>query len=166
MTRQDKGSARQARGRGLAKKRGVGPDRATPKSDVSPRWTLRYSQRILDEDLTEVGHAALAIAREACEKKLAIAPDQYGDPLRKPLHGLYKLKVSHVRIVYHVETTAHELWVLMIGNRRDIWAENQGEILERVEEEQAKASARAAEPRKKTSQRATGKRDQRPRPSK
>lgn len=95
-------------------------------------WRLRYSVRILTDDIDEVGHAALVHARTACEKKLGAAPEQYGAPLHHPLHGLRKLSVSHVRIAYHVEVEAHEVWILMIRNRRDIWDEDQGEILDRL----------------------------------
>ncbi|MDQ6831400.1 MAG: hypothetical protein M3081_21270, partial [Gemmatimonadota bacterium] len=109
-------------------------------SATKAAWTLRYSSRILTEDLPGVGHAALARAKAACEKKLAIAPEQYGDPLHHPLHGLRKLKTSHVRIVYHVEPIAHEVWILMIGDRRDIWDEEQDEVLARMTTERTKAT--------------------------
>lgn len=45
------------------------------------------------------------------------------------MHGLFKLKASHLRIAYHIEKSAHEVWILMIGDRREIWAEDQPEIL-------------------------------------
>jgi len=40
--------------------------------------------------------------------------------LHSPLHGLYKLKTSHIRIVYHVEVARHKVWVLMILGRRGV----------------------------------------------
>ena len=113
---------------------------------VAP-WRLRYSARILTDDIDEVGHAALVLARTACEKKLGAAPELYGAPLHHPLHGLRKLSVSHVRIAYHVEVEAHEAWILMIGNRRNIWDEDQGEILERLATERKRhADAQAPTP--------------------
>lgn len=138
---------RQDRGRGTASThtpvgQGSHPsDAQGPAPSIPPEqkpWRLRYSERILDEDIDEVGHAALAFARTACEKKLAKDPEGYGDPLRDPLHGLFKLKASHVRIAYHIQAAAHEVWVLMMGNRRDIWDHDQATILDRMEEERAR----------------------------
>lgn len=68
----------------------------------------------------------------AIDKKLPLDPHQYGDGLRPPLDGLYKLKSSHVRIVYHIEDADHEVWVLMMADRSVIWDRHEGEILGRL----------------------------------
>ena len=115
----------------------------TARADVAAPWRLRYSPLILSDDIDDVGHAALKLARAACEKKLASEPQQHGAPLHHLLHGLRKLSVSHVRIAYYVEVATHEVWILMIGNRRDIWDEDQGAILERLGSERKQHSAAA-----------------------
>lgn len=116
------GKGRQAADRSDAD---VDPAAATP-------WRIRFAEAILTEDLAGIGHAALAVAKSVIDKKLKVAPEHYGARLHKPLHGLWKLKTSHVRIVYHVEVALHEVWVLMIGARRDIWNEDQDTILTRL----------------------------------
>ncbi|MGH2361939.1 MAG: type II toxin-antitoxin system RelE family toxin [bacterium] len=78
------------------------------------------------------------------DKKLKIDPEGYGDNLHHPLHGLYKLKSSYVRIVYHIEAADSEVWILMIAGRRDIWDTGQDEILERYVEEVGKRAVRRA----------------------
>lgn len=93
---------------------------------------MRFAGRILSEDLKKIGHAALEVARSTIDKKLKLDPEKYGQRLHSPLHGLYKLKSSDIRIAYHVEKARREVWVLMIGNRRDIWDEEQAEILARL----------------------------------
>jgi mRNA-degrading endonuclease RelE of RelBE toxin-antitoxin system len=93
-------------------------------------WRIRFVRSVLDTDSHDVGAAAMEIAQRAIEKKLKVDPLQYGDRLHRPLHGLYKLRSSDVRIVYHVEEETREIWILAIGNRRDIWHE-QGAILQR-----------------------------------
>lgn len=102
---------------------------------IVPPWRIRFSRKLLTEDFHTVGHAAFQIARAAIEKKLTVDPQGYGTPLRSPLQGLYKLKASHIRIVYHVEPDTGEVWILMIGDRRDIWSERQAEILGRLDAE-------------------------------
>ena len=106
-----------------------------PKPAKPPTWTVRYAEKILEDDLDDVGHAAFQMARKAIDKKLKVAPDQYGESLHDPLHPFRKLKASHIRIVYRVNPDAAEVLVLMVGDRRDIWDTEQTEILDRYEEE-------------------------------
>lgn len=115
---------------------GKSPAEAPPASSASGEvpWRLRFAKRILHEDLREIGHAAYETAKHAIEKKLRTHPEQYGEPLRAPLQGLFKLKSSHVRIAYHLERSAHEVWILMIGDRRTIWKSHEKDILRRLEE--------------------------------
>jgi mRNA-degrading endonuclease RelE of RelBE toxin-antitoxin system len=120
----------------MARRRGKGesanlPHPPEPSASEVP-WRVRFAERILAEDLKKIGRAALELARSAIDKKLKVEPERYGQRLHSPLHGLYKLKASHIRIAYHVEKARREVWVLMIGNRRDIWDEDQAEILERL----------------------------------
>lgn len=71
-------------------------------------------------------------AEEAIKKKLRVDPEQYGEPLKRSLAGLYKLKASSLRIVYSIHAEAREVWVLTIANRRDVWeAASQTTIVER-----------------------------------
>ncbi len=119
--------------KGAASKAGpASSDARAPKAAPAP-WRLRYSERILDEDLDDIGRAAYDVAMAAIDKKLKIDPHQYGDGLGPPLAGLMKLKTSHVRVAYHIEEDAHEVWVLMLGDRQDIWKKREGDILERLE---------------------------------
>ncbi len=106
-----------------------------PNSASSTAWTIRYAERILEDDLDEVGYAAFQVAKKAIEKKLKIAPDQYGESLHDPLHAFRKLKSSHIRIVYKVDPEVGGVLILMIGDRRDIWDTEQGEILKRYEQD-------------------------------
>ncbi len=85
--------------------------------------------------MPQIGHAAYERAKKAI-KKLTKAPEQYGEPLHAPLHGLYKLKSSHVRVAYHIDAEAREVWVLLIGDRQAIWDTRQGEFLERLAQKQ------------------------------
>ena len=109
-----------------------------PKSAKSPTWTVRFAARILTDDLDDVGYAAFQMARKAIDKKLKVAPDQYGENLHDPLHLFRKLKASHIRIVYRVNPDEADVLILMIGDRRDIWDTEQAEILDRYEEERGR----------------------------
>ena len=116
-----------------------------PSAGGDVRWRVRLARRILTDDIPRVGHDAYERAKQAITKKSPVAPEQYGAPLHSPLHGLYKLKSSHARVVYHVEVKAHEVWVLLIGDRSTIWDDREGEILERLAGERGEAIARRTE---------------------
>jgi len=84
-----------------------------PSASGDRRWRVRIAQRVLTDDIPQIGHDAYERAKKAITKKLPVAPEQYG--------GLFKLKSSHARVVYHIEVRAHEVWVLLIGDRSTIW---------------------------------------------
>ena len=109
-------------------------------------WRVRVARRVLTDDVPQIGHAAFELARKAITKKLTKDPEQYGERLHAPLHGLYKLKASHVRVAYTVESSKREVWVLLIGDRRTIWESREGEILGRLSDEKSRAAERGAEP--------------------
>lgn len=113
---------------------GATPPAAAPASSPAEGpWKVRYAKRIITEDLGEIGHAALANARKAIEKKLPVDPHQYGDGLRPPLDGILKLKSSHVRVAYHIEEADRAVWVLMIADRNAIWDRHEDAILGRLD---------------------------------
>jgi mRNA-degrading endonuclease RelE of RelBE toxin-antitoxin system len=124
---------------------GKAPDRPLrDAADEGDAWRLFFSPRILTEDLNDIGHAAYATARKAIQKKLPVAPDQNEDGLGPPLTGLWKLKSSHVRVAYHIEMSAREVWVLMIADRDVIWDRYEAEILARLDGERDRAKKRKA----------------------
>jgi mRNA-degrading endonuclease RelE of RelBE toxin-antitoxin system len=78
------------------------------------------------------GDAAFERAQAAIRTKLATHPEEYGERLRSPLQGLYKLRVGHLRIAYRIERSSHEVWILMIGDRKTIWSSRVPEIQHRL----------------------------------
>lgn len=120
-----------ARRAGKSKREDAAPA-AAGAAPAAGQWRVRYAQGILSDDLNRIGHAALEVARNTIDKKLKLDPEKYGQRLHSPLHGLYKLKSSDIRIAYHVEKARREVWVLMIANRREIWDDDQAEILDRL----------------------------------
>lgn len=108
------------------------PESAAGSSSSGGPWRLKFAARILAEDLDGIGHAAYENAKKAIRKKLPVDPHQFGDGLHPPLDGIYKLKSSHIRVAYHIEESAHEVWVLMIADRKLIWDHHEDEILGRL----------------------------------
>jgi len=57
--------------------------------------------------------------RRAIENRLLIAPQEYGEPLRKTLKGYWKLRVGDYRIVFKV--VGNEIHILGICHRKQIY---------------------------------------------
>jgi mRNA interferase RelE/StbE len=57
--------------------------------------------------------------KAAIENRLAIAPHQYGEPLRKTLKGYWKLRVGDYRVVFKV--SGSEVLILGIIHRKKVY---------------------------------------------
>jgi mRNA interferase RelE/StbE len=57
--------------------------------------------------------------RKAIGTRLMIAPEEYGEPLRRTLKGYWKLRVGDYRVVFKVE--GDEITAPGIRHRRDIY---------------------------------------------
>jgi len=86
---------------------------------VSVAYTVRYHHLVQREDLPKLDDAIKARIRKAIETRLTIAPDKYGEPLRRTLKGYWKLRVGNYRAVFIVE--GDQITILGIRHRRDIY---------------------------------------------
>ena len=82
-------------------------------------FTLRYHPDVRKVDLPLLDERTKNTIRNAIEKRLQTAPQDYGAPLRKTLKGYWKLRVGNYRIVYRISDS--EVWILGICNRRDVY---------------------------------------------
>ena len=57
--------------------------------------------------------------KSAMEQRLAVAPHQYGEPLRKTFRGYWKLRVGDYRVVYKINKG--EVWILGIMHRKHVY---------------------------------------------
>ena len=57
--------------------------------------------------------------RNAIERRLATEPHQYAEPLRKTLHGYWKLRVGDYRVVFKI--IGKEVWILGIIHGKKVY---------------------------------------------
>ncbi|MBI5212156.1 MAG: type II toxin-antitoxin system RelE/ParE family toxin [Nitrospirae bacterium] len=57
--------------------------------------------------------------KAAIESRLATAPHQYGEPLRKTLKGYWKLRVGDYRAAFKI--VDNEVWIFGIIHRKQIY---------------------------------------------
>jgi mRNA interferase RelE/StbE len=82
-------------------------------------YSLRYHPLVKGEDLPKIDVKTKERIKKAIETRLAIAPQDYGEPLRKTLKGYWKLRVGDYRIVFKVQ--AEEVLILGIIHRKDVY---------------------------------------------
>jgi len=86
-------------------------------------YLLRYHTSVKSEDLLKIYVQTKERIKKAIETRLTIAPQNYGEPLRKTLKGYWKLRVGDYRIVFKVQ--AEEILILGIIHRKDIYEINE-----------------------------------------
>jgi mRNA interferase RelE/StbE len=82
-------------------------------------YVIRYHHLVKQEDLPKPDSTIKARIRKAIETRLMLAPEEYGEPLRKTLKGYWKLRVGDYRVVFKVE--GKEITILGIRHLRDVY---------------------------------------------
>jgi mRNA interferase RelE/StbE len=83
---------------------------------------------VKSQDIPKLDNTVRTRIRKAIETRLMIAPEEYGEPLRRTLKGYWKLRVGDYRVVFRVE--GDEIAILGIRHRSDVYkilAENRTE---------------------------------------
>ncbi len=82
-------------------------------------WKIKIHPLVTREDFKKINKHDQSIILNTVYKKLSVAPEEYGSPLRGPLKGYWKLKISHYRIIYRIDKNTIKIFVLKVGIRRD-----------------------------------------------
>ncbi|MBI4231277.1 MAG: type II toxin-antitoxin system RelE/ParE family toxin [Planctomycetes bacterium] len=82
-------------------------------------WTVVFHPKVLEKDLPRIPRAEQEKIVRAIERRLGLAPESYGKPLRPPLSAFRRLRVGDYRVIYRVERSRVIVQVLCVGIRRD-----------------------------------------------
>lgn len=82
-------------------------------------FELRYHPLVKSDDIPQLDVKIKTRIKKAIETRLATAPHQYGEPLRKTLHGYWKLRVGDYRVVFKI--VDEEIWILGIMHRKKVY---------------------------------------------
>ena len=80
----------------------------------------------LKEDLAKLDQKIKKRIKSALEGRLATAPHQYGEPLRKTLKGYWKLRVGDYRVVFKI--AGSEVWILAVIHRKEVYEKLGGRL--------------------------------------
>jgi mRNA interferase RelE/StbE len=86
---------------------------------VKVPFELRYHPDVKSIDIPLLDAKLKTRIKNAIERRLTTAPHLYGEPLRKTLHGYWKLRVGDYRVVFKI--VAEEVWILGIIHRKKVY---------------------------------------------
>lgn len=66
-------------------------------------FKLTYTERVVKEEIPKLPKKVREQIQKNIEKKLTIAPEAFGKPLRKSLKGYRRLRVEDCRVIYRIE---------------------------------------------------------------
>ena len=84
-------------------------------------YHIRHEKRVVTDDLPSLPKSAHELIKKAIHARLAVAPHDYGKPLRRSLAGHRRLRVSDYRIIYRIDEPAKIVYIVAIGHRKDIY---------------------------------------------
>jgi len=82
-------------------------------------FELRYHPDVKTIDIPQLDAKLKTRIRHAIETRLTTEPQLYGAPLRKTLHGYWKLRVGDYRVVFKI--VGSEVWILGIIHRKTVY---------------------------------------------
>jgi len=86
---------------------------------VTVAFELRYHPEVKSADIPLLDAKMKARIKNAIETRLTEEPQQYGVPLRKTLHGYWKLRVGDYRVVFKI--VKDEVWIFGIIHRKKVY---------------------------------------------
>jgi mRNA-degrading endonuclease RelE of RelBE toxin-antitoxin system len=93
-------------------------------------YKIIFDQRVRDEDLKSLSKKDQYEILQAIYKKLSLNPFYFGKPLREPLQGFFRLRVTKYRVIYKIYKDEVTVEVIKIGLRKDfiVYAETMKRI--------------------------------------
>lgn len=82
-------------------------------------FKIKYHKLVAAIDIPELPRTIKQQVRDAIERKLVLAPDKFGKPLRRSLKGYRKLRAGDYRIVFRI--SGHTVFILAIQHRKKVY---------------------------------------------
>jgi len=79
---------------------------------VGITYTVVYHEQVVLHDIPLLNGAWRGKIKKAIESKLTHAPEVYGKPLRRSLHGYRKLRVGDWRVIFRIDEKKVKIFVI------------------------------------------------------
>ena len=82
-------------------------------------YVVLIDELVFKEDFKKIEKSDQQKIVRAIRKKLTVEPENFGQPLKGALKGLWKLRVGRYRIIYEIKKDKVVVYVIKVGFRRD-----------------------------------------------
>lgn len=82
-------------------------------------YTVVIDELVFEKDIKKISETDKQRIFRAIRNKLTSNPREFGEPLRGDFSSLWKLRVGPYRIIYKIEEKKIQVYVIMIGYRRN-----------------------------------------------
>ena len=86
-------------------------------------FVVSYLDTVVQKDITALPKTMRIRIKNAIETRLAMDPIGLGKPLRYSFIGHRRIRVGDYRIFYRVDMNAHEVIIVLIKHRKDVYVE-------------------------------------------
>lgn len=86
-------------------------------------FVISYLDTVVQKDIPTLPKTMRTRIKNAIETRLAIDPIGLGKPLRYSFIGHRRIRVGDYRIVYRVNMNDHEVIIVLIKHRKDVYEE-------------------------------------------
>ena len=86
-------------------------------------YKIFYDLGSKNKDYEKIPPPIREIIRKAIEKKLTIAPINFGKPLRYSLKGYRRLRIGEYRVIYKIDEDKVIVIIVDIDHRKDVYEE-------------------------------------------
>lgn len=87
----------------------------------SKLFTVDYLDTVVKDDIPNLPTKVKKMIQRAIEERLMVDPIGFGKPLRYSLKGHRRLRVSDYRVVYRIESDKHNIVIIAIKHRKNIY---------------------------------------------
>ncbi len=84
-------------------------------------YEIFYHPDVPKKDLPRISPDIQRRIRQSIELKLGTSPQLFSAPLRRSLHGYWKLRIGDYRVIYKMDAKNKQLTILRIGHRREVY---------------------------------------------
>lgn len=86
-------------------------------------FIVSYLDTVVQKDIPALPKTMRTRIKNAIETRLAIDPIGLGKPLRYSFIGHRRIRVGDYRVVYRVNMSHHEVVIVLIKHRKDVYEE-------------------------------------------
>ena len=82
-------------------------------------FAIQYHPDVIRRDLKKIDPHLQRRILNQIQKKLTVAPQEYGKPLQYVLKGYWRLRIEDYRVVYEINSKKETVTIWLVDQRKD-----------------------------------------------